>query len=205
MKKTRIIIIVLIIIIIGLVSFTAYNNYANQQDNLKFNQTMKTASDLENVTDDNYAKLYEKETINVDDVITHMQSRSDNMTQEIDILTQYKNNTRNETYKAYLDIEVNRIKQERIHTENEQQYAQYYKDYKEGKISLSKLLNHKKDIENYSEEASTQTSVYKGEVVDYLKEHPDLNKTLVELKIDEDFSTQEYGGTGNSSGRLTYI
>ena len=67
------------------------------------------------------------------------------------------------------------------------------------------LLQHffpNKDIDSQKNRTENQIDVEKTNAINYLEKHPHLNKTLTDLEIDEDFSTIEWGGTGNKNSRL---
>ena len=183
--------IILIVLIIGVLSFFLYSNYADEQDRINFNKTIKTASDLENVTDKNYVAIYDKGSMSVDEVIAFEKNDIENLTREIDLLNKFKNQTRNSTYKDYLEIEVNRLTYEkRVH------------EYLNGDMSSSAFFSRQKDIDSQRNRTENQIDVEKTNAINYLEKHPHLNKTLTDLEIDEDFSTIEWGGTGNKNSRL---
>ena len=79
MRKQNIGIIIIVLIIIGVLSFFLYSNYADEQDRINFNKTLKTASDLENVTDKNYVAIYDKGSMSVDEVIAFEKNDIENL------------------------------------------------------------------------------------------------------------------------------
>lgn len=146
MRKQNIGIIIIVLIIIGVLSFFLYSNYADEQDRINFNKTLKTASDLENVTDKNYVAIYDKGSMSVDEVIAFEKNDIENLTREIDLLNKFKNQTRNSTYKDYLEIEVNRLTYEkRVHETCLESYN-LYKEYLNGDMSSSAFFPDKKTL-----------------------------------------------------------
>lgn len=137
MRKQNIGIIIIVLIIIGVLSFFLYSNYADEQDRINFNKTIKTASDLENVTDKNYVAIYDKGSMSVDEVIAFEKNDIENLTREIDLLNKFKNQTRNSTYKDYLEIEVNRLTYEKRAHETCLESYNLYKEYLNGDMSSS--------------------------------------------------------------------
>lgn len=202
MRKQNIGIIIIVLIIIGVLSFFLYSNYADEQDRINFNKTIKTASDLENVTDKNYVAIYDKGSMSVDEVIAFEKNDIENLTREIDLLNKFKNQTRNSTYKDYLEIEVNRLTYEKRAQESCLESYNLYKEYLNGDMSSSAYFSRQKDIDSQINRTSNQGDVEKTNAINYLEKHPHLNKTLTDLEIDEDFSTIEWGGTGNKNSRL---
>lgn len=137
MRKQKIGIIIIVLIIIGVLSFFLYSDYADEQDRINFNKTIKTASDLENVTDKNYVAIYDKGSMSVDEVIAFEKNDIENLTREIDLLNKFKNQTRNSTYKDYLEIEVNRLTYEKRALESYLESYNLYKEYLNGDMSSS--------------------------------------------------------------------
>lgn len=202
MRKQNIGIIIIVLIIIGVLSFFLYSNYADEQDRINFNKTIKTASDLENVTDKNYVAIYDKGSMSVDEVITFEKNDIENLTREIDLLNKFKNQTRNSTYKDYLEIEVNRLTYEKRALESYLESYNLYKEYLNGDMSSSAFFSRQKDIDSQINRTGNQIDVEKTNAINYLEKHPPLNKTLTDLELDEDFSTIEWGGAGNKNSRL---
>ena len=199
-KKTKTIAGIIIIILLVCSAFVAYNYYSNLKDREEFNSTIKNASNLENVTDQNYYDLYAKGSEKTENLIVFFESKIDNNTQIINNLTEFKNKTSNETYKEYLTIEINRLQAETDYHKQDLKYAQSYKQYKDGDISASQMRSISSDVLDEQELYVGQGEDYKQEAVDFLKEHPELNETLIGLDIDEDFNQNELDGAGESEG-----
>lgn len=126
----------------------------------------------------------------------------ENLTREIDLLNKFKNQTRNSTYKDYLEIEVNRLTYEKRALESYLESYNLYKEYLNGDMSSSAFFSRQKDIDSQINRTGNQIDVEKTNAINYLEKHPHLNKTLTDLGIDEDFSTIEWDGTGNKNSRL---
>ena len=97
-KKFKIIsiIIVILLLIIGVYAFITYKN---EMDNYEFKEVIKNASDIENITDKHYAEVYSGRSISIDEYLIFTKSDSDNISQEMDILREFKNKTSNQTQK----------------------------------------------------------------------------------------------------------
>lgn len=179
-----------------------YTQIMPMNNRINFNKTIKTASDLENVTDKNYVAIYDKGSMSVDEVIAFEKNDIENLTREIDLLNKFKNQTRNSTYKDYLEIEVNRLTYEKRAHETCLESYNLYKEYLNGDMSSSAFFSKQKDIDSQKNRTENQIDVEKTNAINYLEKHPHLNKTLTDLEIDEDFSTIEWDGTGNKNSRL---
>lgn len=199
MNKKKVGIIIIVIVFALIISFFLYQDYANQIDRENFNKTIKTASDLENISDENYVAMYDKGSITLDDRILHQNSDIKNTTDEINILEQYKNQTRNDTYNEYLEIQINRLTIEKRWYETDNKELDLMKKYRNGEISQTTYNSKYKDIKSQKENLNQQSDTEKTNSINYLEKHPDLNKTLTELDIDEDFNTIEWDGTGNNT------
>ena len=198
MNKKKVGIIIIVIVFALIISFFLYQDYANQIDRENFNKTIKTASDLENITDRNYVAVFDKGSIALDDFIIYETAETKNITEEINILEQYKNQTRNDTYKEYLEIQINRLTLEKRWHEADIEENNIIKQYQNGEISLITCTSRRKNIQSQKDNLDNQKDTEKINSINYLEKHPDLNKTLTELDIDEDFNTLEWNETGNN-------
>ncbi|MCD7781345.1 MAG: hypothetical protein LUG89_01405 [Methanosphaera sp.] len=203
-RNTKIVIAVVVVIILVFGSYIGYSAYADNKDKEEFNNTIKMASDLENTTDQNVVDFMENGSASTESAIVLYNSIIDNCTQEMNNLSYFKNNTRNDTYSEYLDLEVKRLENE-IEMYNYQiKIAEAYRDYQNGDMSYSECLRIADDSADEKEILSDTVGDYKQDAIDLLKEHPDLNQTLVNLGIDEDFNENEMNGTGNSGDFYLY-
>jgi len=201
-KKYKIIslIIIILVIIIGAYAFTYYKN---DMDNREFKEIVKNASDLENVTDKNYAAVYSGRSISIDDYLIFAKSDSENISKEIDMLREFKNKTYNQTQKEYLEIEINRLEKEKLIHESDVDSGNQCKRYYDGEITSSKYIELKKINDDYTDSLSSDISRIKGEAITYVGSHPDLKSVLEEINVDEDFYLNEHGGT-TGNGRVYF-
>lgn len=193
-KKTIGIILLLIILIIG--SFFLYMEYMNYCDRENFNKTIKTVSDFENRTDINSIAFVDTSPVTLDEAVSFEKSFNENITIEINILNQYKNQTSNKTYQEYVDIEVNSLIYEKRSAELTLEICDLWKKAKTGELNPYDALSRVKEINNQSTEVNNKVNTEKINAINYLEKHPNLNKTLTDLGIDEDFNTYELDGGG---------
>ncbi len=104
-KKYKIISVIIIILLIILGTYV-FVSYKNEMDNHEFKDIVKNASDIENVTDKNYANFYNGGSVSIDEYLIFSKSDSDNVSKEIDMLREFKNKTSNHTQKEYLEIQL---------------------------------------------------------------------------------------------------
>lgn len=205
MNKKKLAITVVIVVILAAGIIYATNNYLDEQDRKQFNQTIQLASTMENISDINYVRMCDKGIIKIDDDITTTEDHLKNMTNEINVMEEFKNKTRNETYRQYLQIQIDRLTSEKRFHELSLEDTKAYKRYRNNEISLSVYRHCQNSSKTQQDEVSKQTDQKKTEAITFLEKHPDLNKTLVDLKIDEDFNTLEWGGDGDKNSVLYYV
>lgn len=201
-KKFKIIsiIIVILLLIIGVYAFITYKN---EMDNYEFKEVIKNASDIENITDKHYAEVYSGRSISIDEYLIFTKSDSDNISQEMDILREFKNKTSNQTQKEYLEIQINRLEKEKLIHDKEVDIGNQYKRYIDGEITASKYMELSKIKEEETTNISVERSKIKDESIIYIDNHPDLKVVLENLDVDEDFYLNENGGT-TGNGRVYF-
>lgn len=69
-----------------------------------------------------------------------------------------------------------------------------WKKAKTGELNPYDALSRVKEINNQSTEVNNKVNTEKINAINYLEKHPNLNKTLTDLGIDEDFNTYELDG-----------
>ncbi len=205
MNKKKLAIRVVIVVILAAGIIYATSSYLDEQDRKQFNQTIQLASTIENISDIAHVKKWDKGTIKVEDDITSTEEEIKNTTDEIKVLEEFKNSTRNETYRQYLEIQIDRLTVEKRYEEAYIPYMHAYQKYKKGEMSLSNLNSQKNSSSIQVDELVKQSNQKKTDAINFLEKHPDLNKTLVDLKIDEDFNTLEWGGDGDKNSVLYYV
>lgn len=168
-------------------------NYCDREN---FNKTIKTVSDFENRTDINSIAFVDTSPVTLDEAVSFEKSFNENITIEINILNQYKNQTSNKTYQEYVDIEVNRLIYEKRSAELTLEICDLWKKAKTGELNPYDALSRVKEINNQSTEVNNKVNTEKINAINYLEKHPNLNKTLTDLGIDEDFNTYKLDGGG---------
>lgn len=195
-KKYKIISIIILILLLGIMIFAGIN-YKNNLENKEFKEILKNASNIENITDKNYKELYNDTILNLTEFKLVTQSLLDNCSKETDILTKFKDKTSNETQKEYLEIEIKRLQTEQRAHEKLVENGKEYERYLNGEITASRYIERSNTLNNDSERADNELGMIKDEAITYIQNHQDLNNTITELNLDEDFYLYELDGRGN--------
>ncbi len=177
--------------------------YKNEMDNREFKEVLKNVSDIENITDKNYASVYSGKSISIDDYIIFSQSDSDNASKEINMLKEFKNKTFNQTQKDYLEIQINRLEKEKLSHEKDVDLGNQCKRYYNGEITASKYSDLQKTNAEERDKINSEVSKIKDETIIYLDNHRELKAILEEIDVDEDFYINEKGGT-TGNGRVYF-
>ena len=172
-------------------------NYKNNLENKEFKEILKNASNIENITDKNYKELYNDTILNLTEFKLVTQSLLDNCSKETDILTKFKDKTSDETQKEYLEIEIKLLQTEQRAHEKLVENGKEYERYLNGEITASRYLERSNTLNNDSERADNELGMIKDEAITYIQNHQDLNNTITELNLDEDFYLYELDGRGN--------
>ena len=202
-KFKRALIIILILILLIIIGSYAWTTYKNESDNKEFKEVLKNASDIENVTDKTYYDIHKIGSITADDYIQIENSISENTSKEINMLKQFRDKTFNQTQKEYINIEINRLEKEELHHKKAADVGSQYKRYLNGEITAKHYIDIREISNNDTKITEHDLGVIKDEAITYIKNHPELKQTLEEINIDEDFYTNEMGGTGGS-GQLYF-
>lgn len=197
--KYKIISIILVIILLSLGVIIGIN-YKNEIDNNEFKEILTNASDIENITDKHYTEMFSGRSVSINEFKTFAQSNVENTSNEISILKEFRDKTSNQTQKEYLDIEINRLEQELRAYEKDIDSANQYERYLNGEITASKYTDLATQINDDVDRIDDETSIIKDDAITYLDNHPDLKQTINELNIDEDFYSNELGGTSGNGG-----
>ena len=185
-KKKKIIITILIILFaIALVYFSM--EYMHELEQQTFYDTIKNVSDLENKTDIESDKINKQTSASTSDVKKKDIDSINTTSQEILILQDLKNKVSNESYKEYIDIQLDRLNSENrtytIMLENTEVYEQYQSGHMTNSRALS-LINDKNDeMDTYIDkvkEAKVQSDTF-------LNKHTDMKDKFNQIGIDEDF------------------
>lgn len=201
-RKNKIIITITIILIVILAGYLIIN-YTNQLNNQEFKEVLKNASDIENTTDQHYKEAYNGTYMSIDEYITFTKSNIENHTKEIDLLKNFKDKTTNQTQKEYLEIQINRLETELRAYEKAVEIGNSYKRYQNGEITLNKYSELQNTLTNDTQRIDNQIGIIKDESITYINNHPELKETLNNINIDEDFYTNELGGT-SGNGRIYF-
>ena len=201
-KKYKIILVVLVILLIVIGAYVLMC-YKNEMDNREFKEVLKNVSDIENITDKNYASVYSGKSISIDDYIIFSQSDSDNASKEIKLLKEFKNKTFNQTQKDFLELQINRLEKEKLSHEKDVDLGNQCKRYYNGEITASKYSDLQKTNAEERDKINSEVSKIKDETIIYLDNYRELKAILEEIDVDEDFYINEKGGT-TGNGRVYF-
>lgn len=189
-KIILIIVFLLVIIVPACVMF--YNNYQYEQDQKNFNNTIKEVSDMENQSDINTQNNIDSNySVSASAYLNDCENKSKIVDNEINMLQNLSSNTNNKTYEDYISIQIDRLNAEKSVCSSEIDLTHHYEQYKNGEISTSSALSKMKDDDEQISRYVNQTENKKDESQQFLTKHPDLKKTLENLKIDEDFMVNQ--------------
>ena len=198
-KKYKIISIISIIVIICLGVFIGIN-YKNEIENNEFKQVLKNASDLENVTDEHYYEMFSGRTVSIKEFKEFAQSNVENTSDEINILKEFRDKTSNQTQKEYLNLEIDRLEQELLAYDKDIDSVNQYQRYLDGEITANKYRELGTKINDENQRIEKEIGIIKDNVIIYIDNHNELKQVIKELNLDEDFYTNELGGTSGNGG-----
>lgn len=186
MKNKYVIIIVLCLIIIPL-SYFGITGYLSDRESQTFYDSIKNISDMENQSDIKYHEYTKQNTHSNDEIIKTHNDAINNLSNEVLLLQELKQKLTNETYKEYVDLQINRLDCECKYDSLIIEGIKIDDQYKNGEISLSKrnqLINTKEsELSSYG----NKTTEYKIESDTFLSRHTDIKNKFNQLNIDEDF------------------
>ena len=181
-KKNKIIIIILVIL--SLIGILVASHYIEEQI---FYDTIKKVSDLENKSDTENMALAEKAYPSTEEIKESCVNTINTSSEEIAILQDLKGKVFNESYREYIDIEINRLTCENKTNTIMLDESNVYEDYQNGKIGSSRTLSlindNKEEMDSYVEKVKE----YKVESDTFLSRHTDMKERFDKLGIDEDF------------------
>jgi len=185
-KKKKIIITILIIIFaIALIYFGM--EYMHELEQQTFYDTIKNVSDLENKTDIENDKIHKQTSASTEDVKKKEIESINTTSQEILILQDLKNKVSNESYKEYIDIQLDRLNSKNrtytIMLEN----TEVYEEYQSGQMTNSRALSLIKDKNDEMDTYIDKVKEAKVQSDTFLSKHTDMKDKFNQMSIDEDF------------------
>ncbi len=186
-KKFKIALIILLIIIIIPIAYYGINSYLDYQDQENFYNTIKNVSDMENKSDIEHSVILNSTHVTEKEIKSNQTKSINDLSKEIKILQELDNNTRNSTYKEYIELEIDRMTSESKVYEQMCNIYDADERYENGEITSQKRYELQKDYISKEYDYINKTTDKKIEVELFLNKHPDMKDKFDELKIDEDF------------------
>lgn len=184
-KIKKIIIILVILAIVIPTTYIAYTNYQNYEEQKNFNKTMKNISDIENQSDIKANELSSESSVDI--LIPATANDINTTTKEIDMLQNLSDNTHNQTYKEYINIQIDRLETEKMAYTSYEESLKTFESYKNGSKSYSQTVTEYNEYKNDTKKYNDKIGDKKDESTTFLDKHNDLKNTLEKLNIDEDF------------------
>ena len=185
--KTKIILLCLLFIVILVLGYVNIALISDNNSQSQFNKTIKEASNIENISDIEYAKYYNSTVVSSDESINVFKNKSQYIDDEIKVLQSFKDKSANETLNDYVDLEIKRLSSEREAFSFLIKDMENYNQYKNNTITHEHALSISKQNGDELEKINDNTFNIKSECEYYLNMHPDIKETLLDLDVDDDF------------------
>jgi len=185
--RHKVILLILMILLVIILGFINFNLIANNNSQSQFNKTIKQASNIENISDIEYDKFYNKSVVTTQESIMAFNNKSKSIDEEIEILQSFKNKSTNDTYNEYVDIQIKRLTSEKETINYLIKELENYENYKNKTINDTQALriSDKNTIE--LERIDNNTFTIKTDCENYLNTHPMLKQLIVNQNLDDDF------------------
>ena len=109
------------------------------------------------------------------------------MDDSIDTLKDLNKSLHNETLKEYVNLEITRMEDEKIHWKTMYEKVEVLENYYHGKSSYSESYQKIKELNNETDKTETIVVHDKEKAEEFLEDHPDIKNRFEKLGIDEDF------------------
>ena len=109
------------------------------------------------------------------------------MDDSIDTLKDLNKSLHNETLKEYVNLEITRMEDEKIHWKTMYEKVEVLENYYHGKSSYSESYQKIKELNDETNKTGTIVDHDKEKAEEFLEDHPDIKTRFEKLGIDEDF------------------
>ncbi len=183
-KITFLLIIFFLIIVLGFINIGLISSNNSQSE---FNRTVSQASSIENISDMEFAKYYNKSITTSDESISVFKNKTKYIDEEILILQSFDDKSGNDTLKDYVNLEIKRLTSEKEAFDYLIRDMENYNRYKNKSITEEHALGVSNQNTMELERISNNTFSIKNECEYYLNTHPDIREVLINLNVDDDF------------------
>lgn len=187
--KTKIIILLIIFLLIIVLGFVNIGLISSNNNLNEFNNTLRQASTIENISDIEFQKYYNKSVTSSEDSISVFKNKTGHIDEEITVLQSFKDNSNNDTLNDYIDLEIKRLTSEKEAFMYLIRDMENYNRYKNNSISYEQALIVSSENTLELEKITDNTFNIKSECEYYLNTHPDIKEVLINLNVDDDFYT----------------
>ncbi|AWX32146.1 hypothetical protein [Methanosphaera sp. BMS] len=185
--KTKIILLLIIFLMIIVLGFINIGLISSNNSQSEFNRTVSQASSIENISDMEFAKYYNKSITTSDESIDVFKNKTNYINEEILILQSFDDKSGNDTLKDYVNLEIKRLTSEKEAFDYLVRDMENYNRYKNKSITKDYALGVSNQNTMELERISNNTFGIKSECEYYLNMHPDIKEVLVNLNVDDDF------------------
>ena len=185
--KTKIIILLIIFLLVVVLGFINIGLISSNHSQNEFNTTILQASSIENISDIEFAKYYNKSITTSDESITVFRNKTDYIDDEISMLQSFKDKSDNDTLNDYVDLQIKRLTSEKETFDYLINDMENYNRYKNNSITLEHALSVSNQNTMELEKITNNTFNAKNECEYYLNTHPDIKELLIGLNVDDDF------------------
>ena len=185
--KTKIILLLIIFLMIIVLGFINIGLISSNNSQSEFNRTVSQASSIENISDMEFAKYYNKSITTSDESIVVFKNKTNYINEEIIILQSFDDKSDNDTLKDYINLEIKRLTSEKEAFDYLVRDMENYNRYKNKSITKDYALGVSNQNTMELERISNNTFGIKSECEYYLNTHPDIKEVLVNLNVDDDF------------------
>ena len=185
--KTKIILLLIIFLMIIVLGFINIGLISSNNSQSEFNRTVSQASSIENISDMEFAKYYNKSITTSDESINVFKNKTNYINEEIIILQSFDGKSDNDTLKDYVNLEIKRLTSEKEAFDYLVRDMENYNRYKNKSITEEYALGVSNQNTMELERISNNTFGIKNECEYYLNMHPDIKEVLVNLNVDDDF------------------
>ena len=185
--KTKIILLLIIFLMVIVLGFINIGLISSNNSQSEFNRTVSQASSIENISDMEFAKYYNKSITTSDESINVFKNKTNYINEEIIILQSFDDKSDNDTLKDYINLEIKRLTSEKEAFDYLVRDMENYNRYKNKSITKDYALGVSNQNTMELERISNNTFGIKSECEYYLNTHPDIKEVLVNLNVDDDF------------------
>ena len=185
--RHKVILLIFMICLVIILSYINFNLIVNNNSQSEFNKTIKQASNIENISDIEYDKFYNKSVVTTQESISAFNNKTKYIDDEIEILQSFKNKSDNDTYNGYIDIQIKRLTSEKETYTYLIKDIENYENYKNRSINSTQALRISNLNKRELEKIDNNTFTIKNDCENYLNIHPVIKELIISQNLDDDF------------------